>query len=83
MLGLGLCGTGLAYIAYYLIVDRLGAVMASGVTYIPPVVALAVGALMIGEPVHATDLVAMVAILVGVAVLQSGRRSGTHRAEEA
>ncbi len=71
--GLGLCGTGLAYIAYYLIVDRLGAVMASGVTYIPPVVALAVGALLVGEAVKVTDIVAMVAILIGVAVLQSGR----------
>lgn len=73
VLGLGLCGTGLAYIAYYLIVDRLGAVMASGVTYIPPVVALAVGALLVGEPVEVTDVVAMAAILTGVAVLQSGR----------
>ncbi len=74
VLGLGLCGTGLAYIAYYLIVDRLGAVMASGVTYIPPVVALAVGALLVGEPVKVTDIVAIAAILIGVAVLQSGRK---------
>ena len=52
----------------------LGAVMASGVTYIPPVVALAVGALLVGEPVKVTDIVAMAAILIGVAVLQSGRK---------
>jgi drug/metabolite transporter (DMT)-like permease len=79
VLGLGLCGTGLAYIAYYLMVDRLGAVMASGVTYIPPVVALVVGALLASEPVKMTDIVAMAAILTGVAVLQSGRKRSGQR----
>lgn len=43
VLGLGLCGTGVAYMSYYFIVDRLGAVAASSVSYIPPVVALAIG----------------------------------------
>lgn len=75
MLGLGLCGTGLAYILYYRIVDRLGAVAASGVTYIPPVVSLAIGAMLVGEPVEPLDVVAMGVILAGVGLLQSGRRS--------
>lgn len=74
VIGLGLLGTGVAYILYYFIVDRLGAVVASGVTYIPPVVALLIGTLLVGEPVRALDLVAMVAILAGVGILQSGRR---------
>ena len=73
VLGLGLCGTGLAYILYYLIVDQLGAVAASGVTYTPPVVALLIGVIFVGEPVQLLDCVAMVAILAGVSVLQSGR----------
>jgi drug/metabolite transporter (DMT)-like permease len=73
VLGLGLLGTGLAYILYYRIVDRLGAVAASGVTYIPPVVALLIGSALAGEPVQMVDIVAMVAILLGVAILQSGR----------
>jgi drug/metabolite transporter (DMT)-like permease len=55
VVGLGLCGTGLAYIFYYLIVDRLGAVAASGATYIPPVVALVIGTLLAGEPVRGLD----------------------------
>jgi EamA-like transporter family len=55
VVGLGLCGTGLAYIFYYLIVDRLGAVAASGVTYIPPVVALVIGTVLAGEPVRGLD----------------------------
>ncbi len=71
VLELGLCGTGLAYILYYLIVDRLGAVAASGVTYTPPVVALLIG-VFVGEPVQ-LNCAAMLAILTGVSVLQSGR----------
>lgn len=73
VVGLGLCGTGLAYIAYYLIVDRLGAIAASGVTYIPPVVALFIGVALVGEPIHVVDVIATTAILAGVGILQSGR----------
>ena len=71
--GLGLFGTGIAYLIYYFIVDQLGAVAASGVTYIPPIVALLIGALWVGEPVRTIDVFAMLLILIGVAVLQSGR----------
>jgi drug/metabolite transporter (DMT)-like permease len=73
VIGLGLCGTGLAYILYYRIVGRLGAIAASGVTYLPPIVALVIGAAFVGEPVRGFDLVGMAAILSGVAVLQWGR----------
>jgi drug/metabolite transporter (DMT)-like permease len=55
------------------IVGRLGAIAASGVTYLPPVVALVIGAAVVGEPVRVFDLVGMAAILTGVAVLQWGR----------
>ena len=50
--GLGLGGTGLAYLAYYYFVVNLGAVTASGVTYIPPVVALLIGAVLVGDDIH-------------------------------
>lgn len=73
VLGLGLCGTGIAYILYYFIVDRLGAIAASGVTYIPPVVALLIGAVWVGEAVRPLHVLAMIAILLGVGLLQSGR----------
>ncbi|MDB5928891.1 MAG: EamA family transporter, partial [Polaromonas sp.] len=59
VLGLGLTGTGLAYVLYYFIVQRLGALKAAGVTYIPPVIALAIGNLLVHEPLHSQDLVAM------------------------
>ncbi len=78
-LGLGLSGTGVAYILYYFIVERLGAVVAASATYIPPVIALLIGIFVAGEPVHALDVLAIVAILGGVFILQSGRRIGTQR----
>jgi len=70
-LGLGLLGTGIAYILYYFIVDRLGAVTASSATYIPPVVALAIGWLLVGEPLDLLDAAAVALILIGVMVLRS------------
>ena len=73
VLGLGLTGTGLAYVLYYFIVQQLGALKAAGVTYIPPVVALAIGSLLVHEPLHGRDLFAMLLILGGVYVLQTGK----------
>ena len=71
--GLGLLGIGLAYLLYYFILRDLGAVAASGATYIPPVVALVLGAIS-GEAVGLLDIVAMALILPGVTILQIGRR---------
>jgi drug/metabolite transporter (DMT)-like permease len=75
--GLGLLGTGLAYILYYFIVERLGAIAAASVTYIPPIIALAIGVLLAAEPLQLMDLLAVAAILLGVYVLQTGRRGTT------
>lgn len=74
IVGLGLAGTGLAYVLYYLLVQRMGAVRASAVTYLPPVVALLIG-VVAGEPVAGLDLVAMTAILAGVGIVQSARNA--------
>jgi drug/metabolite transporter (DMT)-like permease len=72
--GLGLLGTGLAYVIYYYIVENLGAVAAAGVTYIPPVVALVIGVFLVGDTIHPLGYAAMILILSGVAVLQLGSR---------
>ena len=78
-LGLGLTGTGIAFILYYFIVERLGAMVAASATYLPSVIALLIGIFVAGEPAHALDLVAVAAILGGVFVLQSGRRIAAQR----
>ncbi|MCI0388696.1 MAG: EamA family transporter [Acidobacteria bacterium] len=72
--GLGLGGTGLAYVIYYYIVENLSAVSAAGVTYIPPVVALVIGVFLAGDVIHPLGYLAMVLILSGVALLQYGSR---------
>jgi len=66
MIGLGLIGTGLAYIIYYYIVAEMGAVKAATVTYVPPLVALLIGAVFLREPIRPLDYLAAGLILAGV-----------------
>lgn len=73
-LGLGVLGTGLAYLIYYHMVQHLGAVGASGATYLPAVVALLIGA-SVGEPVTPMEIAALILILGGVALIQLGSRN--------
>ena len=70
ILGLGLCGTGVAYVAYYHIVENLGALAASSVTYVPPVVALLIGVALVGETIPLSGYIALVSILAGVGLIQ-------------
>lgn len=79
VLGLGLLGTGLAYLIYYYMVERLGAVGASGATYLPAVVAVAIGA-AVGETITSIELAALGLILGGVALIQFGSRAAAKRA---
>jgi drug/metabolite transporter (DMT)-like permease len=70
IIGLGLLGTGAAYIIYYYIVENLGVIAASSVTYIPPVVALMIGAFIVGEPIRGIDYAATLLIFAGVFLLK-------------
>lgn len=70
IVGLGIFGTGLAYILYYYIVETMGAVAASSVTYLPPVVALFIGFLLVGEPIGLTDFLSTGMIFIGVFLLK-------------
>ena len=83
VLGLGLAGTGVAYVLYYYIVQRMGAVQASAVTYLPPVVALLIGCLLVGEPLRMMDLIAMSAIVGGVYVIQTCGPGGAPEHDQA
>ncbi|MBT0395175.1 DMT family transporter [Morganella morganii subsp. morganii] len=75
IIGLGLLGTGVAYLTYYYLILNLGAVVASSVTYIPPVVALIVGFLAANEQLGVTEILSMVLIMSGVFLLQRPSRS--------
>ena len=71
VLGLGVLGTGLAYLIYYYMVQKLGAVGASGATYLPAVVAVVIGA-AVGEKIGLVEVMALVLTLGGVALIQLG-----------
>jgi drug/metabolite transporter (DMT)-like permease len=73
VVGLGVLGTGAAFLIYYFLLQELGAVAASGSTYITPVVALMISWLA-GEKVGPLEIAAAVLILGSIALLQIGRQ---------
>jgi drug/metabolite transporter (DMT)-like permease len=71
---LGLLGTGVAYVLNYQIITSEGATVASTVTYLLPVVAVALGAAVLGERVTLPAICGIALILLGVALTRG--RSG-------
>ena len=65
-LGRGSSRTGLAYILYYYMIEKLGVLKASSITYIPPVVALIIGFFIVGEDIQIIDFIATIFIFFGV-----------------
>jgi drug/metabolite transporter (DMT)-like permease len=65
---LGLAGTALAYLLFFALVANAGSGYASLVTYLVPPIALAYGAVFLGEHFGATAFVALAIILAGVAL---------------
>jgi drug/metabolite transporter (DMT)-like permease len=68
---LGLLGTGVAYVLNYQIITSEGATVASTVTYLLPIVAIALGFLVLGEHITPPDLAGIVLILAGVALARN------------
>jgi drug/metabolite transporter (DMT)-like permease len=73
---LGALGTGVAYLIYFRLIVGFGAVYATTVTYLVPVVAVALGVAFRGESLHWYDIAGAGLVLLGVAVSQGviGRR---------
>jgi drug/metabolite transporter (DMT)-like permease len=69
---LGILGTGVAYVLNYRIIADDGASAASLVTYLLPVTALILGAVVLQEKPTAHAVVGMLAILTGVALARRG-----------
>src|SRR5881394_3301991 len=68
VLALGIPGTALAYLLFFGLITGAGAAYASLVTYLIPPIALAYGALFLGESFGATALGGLALILGGVAL---------------
>ncbi|SAL61027.1 multidrug DMT transporter permease [Caballeronia udeis] len=82
VIGLGILGTGTAFLIYYFLLQELGAVAASGATYITPTVALLIG-WAAGEKVGIVEVAAVVLILVSIAMLQIGRQRAARETKQA
>ncbi len=65
---LSVVGTALAYLIYYWLIDKGGAVQASLVTYIIPVGGIFWGWLLLGEQIHWTFIAGMASIFLGIMV---------------
>ncbi len=70
-LGLTILGTVLAYMLYYALIERTSATFVSTVTYVIPVVGLALGALVLNEPLTVNLAVSSVFIIVGVLLVRT------------
>jgi drug/metabolite transporter (DMT)-like permease len=68
VLVLGVLGTGVAYVLNYQLISDEGAVAASTVTYLIPLVAIVLGTVVLDEPLTWNLLVGAAIVLVGVAV---------------
>ncbi len=79
---LGALGTGLAYVLNYRLVLDLGPT-ASIVTYLLPVVAVLLGAIVLGEPLSFQIIAGMAVVLLGVALVRRPAAAPTREPEPA
>jgi drug/metabolite transporter (DMT)-like permease len=79
ILVLGVVGTGLAYLLYFGLIQRAGPTYAALVTYLVPPIALAYGAIFLGERFGLYAFVGLVLILGGVALATGAVRLASLR----
>jgi drug/metabolite transporter (DMT)-like permease len=80
MLALGIGGTAVAYVIYFGLIVGAGASKAILVTYLVPPIAVAYGAVILGESVHPEALAGLALILGGVALGTGNVRLARRRA---
>ncbi len=78
---LGVVGSGIAYVLNFRILADVGATRASLVTYIIPVVAVAVGVFVLDEPFHLRILLGGLLIVAGILAVHRGRADRPGRAD--
>jgi drug/metabolite transporter (DMT)-like permease len=83
ILVLGLVGTAVAYLLFFALIQQAGPVYAGLVTYLVPPIALAYGAIFLGERFGAYAFVGLVLILGGVALATGSVRLAALRARRA
>jgi len=77
LLGLGILSTGIAYVLNYRIIATDGASAASLVTYLIPITAVILGAIVLREKPTVHAIIGMVVILAGVTLARRGVNAHT------
>lgn len=80
LLALGIVGSGFAYVAYLWLIDNLGSVRASLVTYIIPAVGLLLGWSVLGEEIGLGTILGTALIVLGIATVMRGQAPAPQRA---
>lgn len=76
VLALGALGTGIAYLIFYGLIGEVGATSASTVTYLVPVVAVALGVVVLAERIGWNDFAGAGVVVLGIAVAENRLRLG-------
>jgi drug/metabolite transporter (DMT)-like permease len=79
LLTLGVLGTGIAIVAYLWLVDNLGSVRSSLVTYIIPIVGLFLGWAVLDESIGVNTVLGCALIIAGVAAVMRGQAPSSQR----
>ncbi|WP_342780067.1 DMT family transporter [Cohnella terricola] len=74
MLGLGMFGSGIAYILFYYLIQKGTPEIATMVTYLIPVSGMIWGAILLQEKIRWSLLMGLALILCGVFLSSTGRR---------
>jgi drug/metabolite transporter (DMT)-like permease len=83
ILVLGFVGTAVAYLLFFALIQRAGANYATLVTYLVPPIALAYGAIFLGESFGPAAFAALALVLAGVALATGSVRLASLRAGRA
>lgn len=78
LLALGTLGTGLAFLVFYMLIERVGATNATMVTYLIPIVGLAAGGLFLDERFGLHVFAGTLVIVIGIWLAQRERRTTEH-----
>lgn len=76
VIALGAAGTGVAYLLFYYVMNKLGAVRAAGVTLLVPVTAVFWGVLLLHETLSPPIVIGMAVILVGIVLANLRKPAG-------
>jgi drug/metabolite transporter (DMT)-like permease len=79
LLTLGVLGTGIAVVAYMWLVDNVGSVRSSLVTYIIPIVGLFLGWAVLDESIGVNTMLGCALIITGVAAVMRGQVPSSQR----